>query len=190
MSVDFVTTPGRGGSIGAIYEAWIDRETIMGEPETKTVLLESWNEMRERHQITESQNQTLLKENGDLKNQVAAKDTEIASLKESLAMAQEKSILAEAGIYANELVEMAELPDQAKTRIKESLIRQATAKDGALDRDAFRNLAEASIKIEQEYLGTITKTGAVWGMGGSGTPAGINLEESKKYLMNPIAGPE
>ncbi len=182
ISVDLVTSPGAKGSIGAMYESWIDRETTMAEPETKTVLKETWDDLRERQTLAESQNRELLKENGDLKNQVAAKDTEIASLKESMAKAQEKLILYEAGIYANELVEKAELPELAKTRIKESLIRQAAAKDGSLDRDAFRNLAEAAIKSEQEYLGTITKTGSVRGMGGSGTPAGINLEESKKYL--------
>ena len=79
-------------------------------------------------------------------------------------------------------MEKADLPDLAKTRIRESLIRQATAKDGALDRDAFRNMAEAAIKSEQEYLGVITKTGSVRGMGSSTTP-GVTLDESKKALV-------
>ena len=82
----------------------------MPEPETKTILKETWDDVRERQTLAESQNRELLKENGDLKNQVTAKDTEIASLKESLAKAQEKSILAEAGTYAAELVDKADLP--------------------------------------------------------------------------------
>jgi len=154
----------------------------MAEPETKTVLLETWNEMRERQTLAESQNRDLLKENGDLKTQITAKDTEINTLKESLAKAQEKSILAEAGAYAIELLEKADLPELAKTRIKESLIKQASVKDGAFDRDAFKNLAEAAIKSEREYLGSVTGTGAVRGMGGNSN-TGTTLEESRKNLI-------
>lgn len=180
MSVDFVTTPGRGGSIGAIYESWTGRENIMAEPETKTVLLESWNEMRERHQLAEAQNQSLLKENGDLKTQITTKDSEIASLKEALAKEHEKNLLAEAGDYAAELLEKATIPDLAKTRIKDLLVRSATMKEGALDKSAMAALAESEIEYAKSLTGS---TGGVKGMGATGTGSGLTLEESKKYLI-------
>jgi len=270
LSVDFVSTPGRGGSIGAMYESWrgeeakfnasdslssrissvrsaiqdkfndptgqvypyvldvfddfavieigdrkavvpysIDKtgdapkiivgdaqtveqvyqtkESAMADPDTKLVLTESWNEMRERQTLTESKNQELLKENGDLKNQVSLKEAdiskltaEVAQLKESLAKANEKNILAEAGSFAAELVNKAEIPDLAKTRIKESLVRQATVKDGALDKDALKAIAESEIDYAKSLSGS---TGSVRGMGSGGTTQTSTLEEAKQKLI-------
>ena len=134
-----------------------------------------WLARVDRLKEAETKNQELARENERLVS-------ENATLKESLAKTTEKSILAEAGAYATELLEKADLPELAKNRIKESLIKQAGMKDGVFDRDAFRNLAEAAIKSEREYLGSVTGTGAVRGMGGSAN-TGTTLEESRKTLV-------
>lgn len=182
-SVDYVTRPGAGGALGTLIESEKLDITGMADPETKTVLLESWNEMREAQKLTESKNQELMQETKTLKEQVAAKDVEISTLKESLAKSQELTILSEAASYAIELLAATHLPALAQNRLKESLTRQATAKDGKLDRDAFKTLAESAIKAEAEYISSIGGNGRVTGMGGSSS-TGPTLEEAQKNLIN------
>ena len=207
LSVDFVTQPGAKGSIGAIYESWVNSDidsddethelqisetqgnTKMAEikensqisPEIVTESRGDWLARIESMREAEKATQTLMRENDTLKAQITEKDTEINSLKESLAREQEKNILGEAATYAAELVEKLEIPEIAKDRIKTALINQATMKEGKLDKDALKAIAESEIEYAKSLTGS---TGTVRGLGGSAAaPATVTMEESKKALI-------
>lgn len=184
LSVDFVTQPGAKGSIGAIYESWKGQETqqMTAEPEFKTVLMETFNAMRDKATLTESQNQELLKENGEIKSKIAEYENEIKSLKEAIAKQETINVLAEAGAYVGELLQAAQLPDLAKDRLKESLVNHASIKEGKLDKDALKALAEAEIKKEAEYIASFAKSGQVRGMGQTAS-GDVTLEEAHKALI-------
>jgi len=207
LSVDFVTQPGAKGSIGAMYESWVNSDinsddethelqisetqgnTKMAEikessqisPEIVTESRGDWPARIESLREAEKATQTLMRENDTLKAQITEKDTEINSLKESLAREQEKNILGEAATYAAELVEKLEIPEIAKDRIKTALINQATMKEGKLDKDALKAIAESEIEYAKSLTGS---TGTVRGLGGSAAaPATVTMEESKKALI-------
>ena len=207
LSVDFVTQPGAKGSIGAMYESWVNSDinsddethelqisetqgnTKMAEtkessqisPEIVTESRGDWLARIESLREAEKATQTLMRENDTLKAQITEKDTEINSLKESLAREQEKNILGEAATYAAELVEKLEIPEIAKDRIKTALINQATMKEGKLDKDALKAIAESEIEYAKSLTGS---TGTVRGLGGSAAaPATVTMEESKKALI-------
>lgn len=207
LSVDFVTQPGAKGSIGAIYESWINsdinsddethelqisetqgnnkmvdiKESGQISPEIVTESRGDWLARIESLREAEKATQTLMRENDSLKAQIADKDNEINSLKESLAKEQEKNILSEAAGYAAELVEKADIPDVAKDRIKASLVKSATMKEGKLDTDALKALAESEIEYAKSLTGS---RGTVKGMGSTNPePATVTMEESKKALL-------
>ena len=202
-----MTQPGAKGSIGAIYESWVNSDidsddethelqisetqgnTKMAEtkensqisPEIVTESRGDWLARIESLREAEKATQTLMRENDTLKAQITEKDTEINSLKESLAREQEKNILGEAATYAAELVEKLEIPEIAKDRIKTALINQATMKEGKLDKDALKAIAESEIEYAKSLTGS---TGTVRGLGGSAAaPATVTMEESKKALI-------
>lgn len=266
QSVDFVTIPGRGGSIGAMYESWkgleaqykssnslsarmelvrsairekytnsggdiyvyvseifddfaiveiSDRKVVVpysidktgespkvnlgdaqeveqiyqtkesakmpDEPEVKTVLKESWDEMREQHKLTESKNHELMKENDSLKTKIAAIEAENTNLKESLAKETEKNIFAEAAGYASELIEKSDVPELAKDRIKTAAVQNAKMIEGKLDKDALKAFVESEITYAKSLTGS---RGTVKGMGSTNPePATVTMEESKKALL-------
>ena len=207
LSVDFVTQPGAKGSIGAIYESWVNtgvnsddethelqisetqgntkmaeiKESSQISPEIVTESRGDWPARIESLREAEKATQTLMRENDTLKAQITEKDTEINSLKESLAREQEKNILGEAATYAAELVEKLEIPEIAKDRIKTALINQATMKEGKLDKDALKAIAESEIEYAKSLTGS---TGTVRGLGGiAAAPATVTMEESKKALI-------
>ena len=266
QSVDFVTVPGRGGSVGAMYESWKgleaqyksssslsarmelvrsaikskfqadssdmyvyvpeifddfaiveigDRKVVVpysidktgespkinlgdaqeveqiyqtkesakmpDEPEVKTVLKESWDEMREQHKLTESKNQELLKENGELKNQIVKMEDENKGLKESLAKEQEKNILAEAAGFASELIEKSEVPELAKERIKSAAVQNAKMIEGKLDTDALKAFIESEITYAKSLTGS---HGTVRGLGTTTPePVTTTMEEADKALI-------
>jgi len=267
QSVDFVTIPGRGGSIGAMYESWkgleaqykssgslsarmdlvrtavrdkfstnsgvetyvyvaeifddfaiveiSDRKVVVpysidktgefpkvtlgdaqeveqiyqtkesakmpDEPEVKTVLKESWDEMREQHKLTESKNQELLKENDSLKTKIATMEAENTNLKESLAKEQEKNILAEAAGFASELIEKSEVPELAKERIKTAAVQNAKMIEGKLDKDALKAFVESEITYAKSLTGS---KGTVKGMGSTAPePVTTTMEEANKALI-------
>lgn len=207
LSTDFVTQPGAKGSIGALYESWAnsnidtDDETHelqisetqgtlnMAEnkdgsqisPEIVTESRGDWLARIEALREAEKATQTLMRENDALKAQIAEKDNEINSLKESLAKEQEKNILAEAATFASDLIEKANIPEIAKERIKTTLIRNATMKEGRLDKDALKALAESEIEYAISLAGT---GGVVRGMGGAAAPTqAVTIAESKEALI-------
>ena len=207
LSVDFVTQPGAKGSIGAIYESWVNSDinsddethelqisetqgnTKMAEikessqisPEIVTESRGDWLARIESLREAEKATQTLMRENDSLKAQIADKDNEINSLKESLAKEQEKNIFAEAAGYASELIEKSDVPELAKDRIKAAAVQNAKMIEGKLDKDALKTFVESEITYAKSLTGS---RGTVKGMGSTNPePATVTMEESKKALL-------
>jgi hypothetical protein len=78
---------------------------------------------------------------------------------------RERALRADAREEATSLLASVTLPDQAKARIIESVIREVPLKDGALDLTKFRESVVAVAKSEGEYLASVTGAGRVTGMG-------------------------
>ena len=207
LSVDFVTQPGAKGSIGAIYESWVNSDidsddethelqisetqgnTKMAEikesgqisPEIVTESRGDWLARIESLREAEKANQTLMRENDALKAQITAIEAENTNLKESLAKEQEKNILAEAAGFASELIEKSEVPELAKERIKTAAVQNAKMIEGKLDVESLKAFIESEITYAKSLTGS---PGTVRGLGGStAAPAAVTMEEAKKALI-------
>lgn len=207
LSADFVTQPGAKGSIGAIYESWANsninsddethelqisetqgntkmaeiKESSQISPEIVTESRGDWLARIESLREAEKATQTLMRENDSLKAQIADKDNEINSLKESLAKETEKNIFAEAAGYASELIEKSDVPELAKDRIKAAAVQNAKMIEGKLDKDALKAFVESEVTYAKSLTGS---RGTVKGMGSTNPePATVSMEESKKALL-------
>lgn len=208
LSVDFVTQPGAKGSIGAIYESWVNsdidsddethelqhisetqgnnkmaeiKESGQISPEIVTESRGDWLARIESMREAEKANQTLMRENDTLKAQITAIEAENTNLKESLAKEQEKNILAEAAGFASELIEKSEVPELAKERIKSAAVQNAKMIEGKLDTESLKAFIESEITYAKSLTGS---KGTVKGMGSTNPePATVSMEESKKALL-------
>lgn len=210
LSVDFVTQPGAKGSIGAIYESWINsdinsddethelqisetqgntkmadiKESSQISPEIVTESRGDWLARIESLREAEKATQTLMRENDSLKAQITDKDNEINSLKESLAKEQEKNIFAEAAGYASELIEKSDVPELAKDRIKAAAVQNAKMIEGKLDKDAIKAFVESEVTYAKSLTGS---RGTVKGMGSTNPePATVSMEESKAAYIQSL----
>ncbi len=143
-SVDFVTLPGRGGSITQIYESYRHRTTEAPMPAKTTDSIEA-----------------------QLATAIAERATAITERDDANTRADRAE--GAVGVFAardiaTEAVRDSDLPDAAKLRIVESA--QAVTKDGALDRDATKAAVEKAATDEADYLARVTGKGQVTGMGG------------------------
>ena len=205
ISVDFVTLPGRGGAIVPMLEAYRKNAETLAEqepPADNEQIEESneeimANEPKETVLTVESLRQThpsLVKElKESVLQEIAASEATKAKeadhaklLKESQDMKveldrlREAQVIQEAGKIVAKALEKSTLPEITKTRLLESLPKQARLKDGKLDEAAFTEAVTAGIKVETDYVTKLTEAGKVRGMGGK--PAGsadtANLKES------------
>lgn len=78
----------------------------------------------------------------------------------------------------------AELPELTKARLLESLPKKPIVKDGALDKDAFKEAIDAAVMREVEYLAGITESGKIRGMGaGKADSEGADRQSLKESFM-------
>ena len=169
-SVDFVTTPGAGGQILSLFEAARARavETITpgGEAEVDEKQLQEAVAAREAAEtkLTEAQAET-------------------AQLKESLARYEQAEVIREAAVFIEGAVPATieglapDLWKLTRDRLVEGLRAKTVVKEGKFDPDAMKEIVEAAVKAECEFLEGIVKTGRITGMGPSDE---MPVEESVK----------
>ena len=149
-SIDFVTTPGAGGKVLELWESARggrarDTDAPMGGKESK---------------LDEKEAQAL-------REAATAKDAEIARLKEAL-------LLREARDYVAETLAKVEMPELTRVRLTESLSARPVVKDGQLDREGYAQAIQEAARTELEYIGKVTGTGQIKGMGSTGEPAPVD----------------
>lgn len=93
-----------------------------------------------------------------------------------LARLSEVNLFREARDMSYELVAAADLPDETRKRLVESLPRQAIkAESGELDREKFKEAVEKAIKDEADYLAKVI------GPGFNGAVRGVGLSEAADF---------
>nr|WP_321349789.1 hypothetical protein [uncultured Methanoregula sp.] len=150
-------------------------DIMVNEKETTVLTVESLRETRpdlytkvkesvlqeiqasEAHKLQESEQKKILKENQDMK-------VELERLREA-------QVFQEAGRIVGKALEKSTLPQITKDRLKESLPKLATIKEGKLDETAFNEALTTAIKTETDYVAKLTESGKPKGMGG---PAGAS----------------
>lgn len=165
-SVDLVTAAGAGGQILNLFESARARAqatiTPGGEDDVDEKQLQEAQAAREAAEtkLAEAQaaNETLAAENARLR---------------------EGEILREAEACVAENLP-AELPDLTKARLLESLPKKPIVKDGALDKDAFKEAIAAAVMREVEYLAGITESGSIRGMGAARTDGSQSSRQALK----------
>lgn len=171
QSVDFVTSPGRGGEVLQLFEA--ARTRAFGAPESL------WDP-----KTPEENNEVELQE---AQRQLTASQAEVTRLTEALTAAtgerdaeraraeraNEALILQEARKHVAEaLSKAAGLPDITKVRLLESTAFNPPVTDkGELDKDKLTVKIAEAVTAESTYIAAITGSGNVSGMGdGSAVP--------------------
>lgn len=161
-SVDFVTRAGAGGQIVSLFEAAGRRPAA--EPTPKP---------QEEHEMTEAEIKALVETAvAPVLQENAASKAEVARLRETLAVR-------DAAVFVERKLETIDLPKATKQRLMESLPKQATLKDGALDETAFNTVVESAIQAEAGYLKSV-------GIG-SGRIAGMGSAPSEGEVVKPEA---
>ena len=164
-SVDFVTVPGRGGRIVEIFEA----ARAQAAPVTHT--------NQEEQQMDNKELETKLAE---AQTREAARDLEIARLRETLILRDARDLVS--GALAG-----ATVPDVTYSRLHAQLSANPPVKEGALDREALAVKVAEAVKAEQAYLaeaagygsGRITGMGGAAGMGGGEV---VKVEDTQARL--------
>lgn len=148
-TVDFVTTPGRGGEVLQLFEAARDKgqafEPIPGQnhiPPVEEDPSVSDEELRE----------------------AAAKLADATARAER---AEGLLILTEARTKVSEALKASKLPDFVQSRLVESISANPATKDGKLDEAALTARIEEAVKEESAYIAKLTGSGRVHGMGES-----------------------
>ncbi len=175
-SVDFVTDAGRGGRIVPLAEAARNRNPEGRRPDSGR------KPAKEVHMPLSAEEQAQF---DALKESVAALTGQVTALSTQNQRLTEAGLVADAAGYATQLLAGVALPDVTKARLVEAVKLQAPAKDGALDREAFRALVEAAAKDEANYLSRIGGLGNVRLAGGElslSEAAGPSEEETTKAL--------
>ena len=158
QSVDVVTQAGAGGQILELFESARSRAvhqapTSHGGDGNKEELREA-QRARDEAQAEATQ----------LKEALAAKDTQLNEAQAELNRLREGEILRESKALVAETLP-AELPEITRKRLTEALGTNPVVVDGALDRDATKAAIEEAVKAEIAYLAEVTGSGRVHGMG-------------------------
>ena len=173
MSVDWVTEPGAGGRVTAIWESY--QPMIAKEQEINMLnsmkVDEALKEIRESRpdvfsaivaevQTSQQTEEEKAKAAADFK----ALQDQVATLTESLAAKEKETaeqtaarIKAEQTVLVTESLSQVELPQLAKGRIMDHLMRTVHEKDGALDTDKVKESITSVVKEEQEYVAELLK---------------------------------
>jgi hypothetical protein len=142
-SIDFVTTPGRGGRIAALFEAARGRN-IVDVSEGDDVSAEELKAAQEAQAAAEAR--------------AATAEAAVAVL-----AAREVATTTLAGV---------DIPEPAREAIMARVLVAPPMKDGALDREAFTAAVTEAATAEKAYIDRLTGRGEVRGMG-SGTAAAV-----------------
>lgn len=156
-SVDFVTQAGAGGQILELFES--ARSRAVHQAPTSHGGDGNMEELREAQRARDEAQA----EATQLKEALAAKDTQLNEAQAELNRLREGEILREAKALVAETLP-AELPEITRKRLTEALGTNPVVVDGALDRDATKAAIEEAVKAEIAYLAEVTGSGRVHGM--------------------------
>jgi hypothetical protein len=140
-SVDFVTTPGAGGQVVAVFEAARDSSTALRSAQKGGTGMDE-------------------KEIKALQEAKQAADAEVARLREALLLREARDAA------AAELAKI-EMPELTRTRLAEVLGARPAVKEGKLDLEAFKARISEAAKDELAYLAGVGRFGGglITGMG-------------------------
>jgi len=169
-SVDFVTTPGAGGQILSLFEAARARavETITPGGEAE---------------VDEKQLQEAVAAREAVETKLTEAQAENTQLKERLARYEQAEVIREAEVFVEGAVPATiegvapDLWKLSRDRLVGSLKAKTVVREGKLDTDAMKEVVEAAVKEECEFLEGVVKTGRITGMGASDTTP---VEESAR----------
>jgi hypothetical protein len=159
-SVDFVTTPGAGGQILSLFEAARARavETITPGGEAE---------------VDEKQLQEAVAAREAVETKLTEAQAENTQLKERLARYEQAEVIREAEVFVEGAVPATiegvapDLWKLSRDRLVGSLKAKTVVREGKLDTDAMKEVVEAAVKEECEFLEGVVKTGRITGMGPS-----------------------
>lgn len=191
MSVDWVTEPGAGGRVDAIWES--HRPLMIKEQELN--VLESLKSAEALAQIKESRpdiyeavraefasTAQTEAEKAAAEADKKAQDDRIAALETQLKEAGDATVAEKAArvkaqherIVTEALAE-SKLPDLAKARIRANVAEPVLLESGEIDETKVKETIAAAVKAEEDYIGEMLKAsgkgGGIQGLGESGKPA-------------------
>lgn len=153
LSVDWVTEPGAGGRVDAIWESYQParaKELEINVLNTMTVTDAVTTLREQRPDIIE----VLEADNGrveELATRVAELEAEIAERDAKLVEAAEQAAKAEQDVLVTEALTAAELPTAAADRVRASIVEPILAEDHTLDREAAEAKVNELIEAEKAY---------------------------------------
>jgi hypothetical protein len=157
-SVDFVTLPGAGGKILALMESMRNKEDKMAVVDPVVIQVEVDKKLEERITALEAENKALV----------------------------DKVVGLEARTTAEAALASTDLPEPAKTRILEAVIRGTLPiKEGKLDSEAFNATLKGIVDTEKSYvLSLIGESGRIRGMGPTteGSKGELKASLKSRYL--------
>lgn len=148
-TVDFVTTPGRGGEVLQLFEAARGR----GQASDPIPGQEQIPEVEEDSSV------------GD--EELREAQSQLAAERARAERAEGLLLLREARDKVTVALAAAKLPDFVRTRLAESIAANPPVKDGKLDDAALTAKIEEAVKEETAYIAKLTGSGHVRGMGDS-----------------------
>lgn len=169
-SVDFVTKPGAGGAVltEAARTANQSQETTqMDKLEVQALIEAAVLPINAKLSLVET-------ENAALKTQNAALATTATGLREATNRAEARSFIAAA--LAKE-----DLPGQARLRVADTVLAQAIPvnESGAIDTVKLQAAITEAVKVEAQYISSLTGGGSVTGFGPS--PLTENAEKPEVH---------
>lgn len=195
-SVDFVTRPGAGGQVLQLFEAARGRSSplhiaAMTMQELKRTRPDLIEELRTEIKAAVYGDSTKTKEERKLDEAQIKQLTEAKVVLETENTRLRETILqSEAARFVTEALASVKLPDLTKTRLTEALVKAPVVKDGKLDAEGYKQAIEAAVKAEADYLGKVTSSGKVTGMG-AGEPTPVKLSEAwERFYANQGKTPE
>jgi len=169
LSVDWVTEPGAGGRVDAIWEAYQpvrakEQETnvlnTMSAAEAVATLREQRPDVIEvlesehRAEETVRETEAVLAEAQErisaLENEIEAKDSELSELRQAAIVAERDEIVREA-------LAKSELPAPAQERVVKAVGEPVLTEDGALDVEATQTEISALVEAEKAYAEELIK---------------------------------
>lgn len=159
-SIDFVTAAGAGGEILTLFESARKPVAVSAtsapEKSGDGGVVSNSKPFKEEVAMSEK----------ELQEANALLQAQLDEAKAVGARALEALILREAKDQVGLALGEIDLPAVTKSRLKESLAKNAPVKDGALDGDAFKTLIAEAVNAEVKYLTEAAGLGRIRGMGG------------------------
>lgn len=169
LSVDWVTEPGAGGRVDAIWEAYQpvrakEQETNVLNTMSATEAVATLREQRpdvievleseHRAEETVRESEAVLAE---AQERIAALEGEVEAKEAELAELRQAKIVAERDEIVRESLSQSELPQAAQERVAKAIGEPQLTEDGALDAEAVQAEVAALVEAEQAYAAELLK---------------------------------